>query len=61
MSSDHLFGEPCPACGHKRAETVDAHVEGRGAGQTFAVRECQSCGELWGEKRDFYGVLPTDA
>lgn len=47
----------CPACGHDHAETVDTRIEGRGSTQTLAIKECGDCGELWGEKRDFYGVI----
>lgn len=55
--NDHVHGESCPVCGHDHAETVVAHLDGRGAGETIAVRECGACGELWGEPREFYGVL----
>lgn len=57
MTDEHVFEKPCPHCGHDCAETVDARVRGYGAMSTVAVRECQQCGELWGEERDFYGVL----
>lgn len=56
--SEHTHGENCPHCGHFATETVDTMIDGFGSTVTMAVVECQRCGELWGEERDFYGVLP---
>lgn len=53
---EHHVTNACPHCGHVEIETVTAHVDGRGHGQTLAIRECQDCGTLWGDPREFYGV-----
>jgi len=55
--TDHVYGKDCPHCGHSESQTVDAFVEGYGAMDTVAIAECQQCGELWGEAREFYGVM----
>lgn len=55
--TDHVWGERCGVCGHDVAETVDTQIRGRGASRTMAIRECQRCGTLWGEPREFFGVL----
>lgn len=55
---DYAHGKDCPHCGHGHSETVDTRIEGRGALETVAIRECRKCGQLWGERRDFYGVIP---
>lgn len=47
----------CPGCGHDCTETVDTEIEGRGSGRTLAIVECNSCGLLWGEPREWYGVI----
>jgi len=55
--TDHVYGKDCPHCGHDKSQTVDALIGGYGAMATIAIVECQQCGELWGEARDFYGVI----
>lgn len=47
----------CPVCDHDCTETVDTKIDGRGSARTMAIVECQQCGELWGEPRNFDGVL----
>lgn len=54
---NHVNDEPCPHCGHDVSRTVDARIGGRDGLETMAVVECQDCGQLWGEERDFFGVL----
>lgn len=39
---------------------MDARIEGRGDVETYAVLECQACGTLWGDSRDFAGIDPHD-
>lgn len=56
----HVHQQPCPHCGHGAAETVDAHIKGHGSFRTIAIRECQQCGQLWGEARNFYGVIEDE-
>jgi len=52
--------DSCPSCGHEHFETVDTRIEGRGALQTYAVRECGLCGTLWGEETEFAGVYDDE-
>lgn len=59
-ASEHVYGSSCPHCGHDRAETVGAEIEGRGSTTTVAIRECNRCGHLWGEPRDWEGVIADE-
>jgi len=54
---ENFVSERCPNCAHDHAETIDARIDGRGATNTYVVLECGRCGTLWGEQREFYGVL----
>jgi len=47
----------CPACGHPHTPTVDTHIEGRGHMETLAIKECRGCGTLWGEPKEWFGVI----
>lgn len=55
--TEHSKQADCPVCGHFAAETVDTKIQGHGSTRTMAIRECQSCYTLWGEPREFYGIL----
>jgi len=57
--TEHVYDEPCPHCGCNDTQTVDTEI-GRIGDNTItkAIVECQKCGQLWGEERDFYGVFP---
>ena len=59
--TEHAYGENCPHCGHTETQTVDAQIKGHGSMTTKAIVECQNCGTLWGEPRDFYGVVSGDS
>jgi len=53
--TEHGYQQDCPHCGHRETATIDANVRDHGAMSTVAIVECQSCGQLWGEERDFCG------
>lgn len=57
MSESHVTVTNCPVCNHDEATTVDTRIKDRGAMTTLAIRECESCGTLWGEPREFFGVM----
>lgn len=50
----------CPLCGHEENTVVDAHVEGRGHTRTLAIKSCDKCETLWGETKEWYGVVDND-
>lgn len=49
----------CPFCGHEENRTVDTKIEGRGSTRTLAIKECCNCQTLWGEPKEWYGVIDT--
>jgi uncharacterized Zn finger protein len=58
--AEHVYGSACPHCGYDLSETVDTRIQGMGSTKTIAIRECMDCGELWGEPRDFFGVVDDE-
>jgi len=50
----------CPVCGHEENEVVDTHIKGRGHMTTLAIKSCCRCETLWGEEKEWYGVVQHD-
>lgn len=59
--TDHV--EPsdstCPVCGHEESDIVGAHIAGRGHSRTLAIKACQRCETLWGEPKEWFGVVES--
>jgi len=50
----------CPVCGHEETQTVDTRIKGRGSSRTLAIKECCRCDTLWGEPKEWYGVVEVE-
>jgi len=61
MSEANEHVEPsdsrCPVCGHEKNTIVDAKVKGVGDMRTLAIKSCNKCETLWGEPKEWWGVV----
>lgn len=66
MVSDRDSDEPehvepkdsrCPVCGHEENQIVDTEIKGRGSSRTLAIKSCLQCETLWGEPKEWFGVI----